>query len=137
MDLLTVVFVLILLAALWWLFRLRRQPTAEDAKSNELKKGTNSQYHSVSIRVGQRACKSAKEMVGRRFLATAAPKLPLPGCELIDCECKFLHHQDRRANRDRRSPFAAGRIGGATGAFESEQREGSDRRRDSDSDPFA
>lgn len=137
MDLITLVFVVILLGGLWWLYRMRRQAAEEDAKSSAPQKPGNSQYHAVSIRIGSRACKPAKEMVGRRFLATAAPKLPLPGCDFLDCECKFLHHKDRRANRDRRSPFAAGRSAGGTGAFESEQREGSDRRRDSDSDPFA
>ena len=137
MNLITLVFVVILLGGLWWMIRLRRSPPAEDIPSSATQKPGSSQYHAVSIRVDSRACRSAKEMVGRRFLATAAPKLPLPGCELIDCECKFLHHQDRRANLDRRSPFAAGRLGGATGTFESEQRKGSDRRQNSDSDPLA
>ena len=132
MKLMTLVFIAILLGAFWWLLRLRREAAKDEAKSSSQRKSPNSQYHAVSIRVGNRACSSAKEMVGRRFLATAAPRLPLQGCDVLDCSCKFVHHKDRRANRDRRSPFGPGGIGGGTGAFESEQRAGRDRRENSD-----
>jgi hypothetical protein len=117
---------------LWWLLRLRRETTRDAAKTDSQPRSSTTQYHAVSIRVGKRACKPARDMVGRRFLASAAPKLPLPGCDVLDCDCRFSHHQDRRANRDRRSPFGPGGIGGGTGAYESEQRDGTDRRRDED-----
>ena len=68
------------------------------------------------------------DMSGRRFLATAAPKLPLPECNVLDCNCRFAHHEDRRTHKDRRSPFGPGGSGGATGSFSSEQRDGVDRR---------
>jgi hypothetical protein len=132
MNLITIAFILILLGALWWLLRLRRETTRDAAKTDSQPRSSTTQYHAVSIRVGKRACKPARDMVGRRFLASAAPKLPLPGCDVLDCDCRFSHHQDRRANRDRRSPFGPGGIGGGTGAYESEQRDGTDRRRDED-----
>jgi hypothetical protein len=131
-KLVTLAFVAVLLGALWWILRSRREAAKEAAKSNAQQRSSNSQYHAVSIRVGTSACGSAKEMVGRRFLASAAPKLPLQGCDVLDCTCRFVHHQDRRANRDRRSPFGPGGVGGGTGAFETEQRRGTDRRRDED-----
>lgn len=131
-------FVLLLLAALWWLLRLRRTSgkKADDPKAVRHSGTRKSDYHAVSIKTGKRACDPAKNMVGRRYLATAAPKLPLAGCTLLDCSCRFVHHQDRRANRDRRSPFAPGGHGSSTGAFQTEQRAGSDRRKNDDDDEF-
>jgi hypothetical protein len=35
-------------------------------------------------------------MSGKRFLSGAAPKIPLPGCDVLDCKCRFIHHKDRR-----------------------------------------
>ena len=71
---------------------------------------------------------AAKAMTGRRFLATAAPHLPLADCNFPECQCKFAHYDDRRTGRDRRSPFAAGGSTGATGTYERERREKTDRR---------
>jgi hypothetical protein len=55
--------------------------------------------------------------------------LPLPDCDALECRCRFIHHKDRRAGRDRRSPFGPGGIGGHTGRYEQEQRKGTDRRK--------
>jgi hypothetical protein len=54
-------------------------------------------YHAVSIQAGPRCCQAAKALTGVRFLSTEAPRLPLPQCEAGTCECKYLHHEDRRA----------------------------------------
>lgn len=134
MNLPAMLFVLILLAGLWWLLRMRRSAGKAPADTDTEFHGgvAKTDYHAVSIKVGKRTCEAAKNMVGRRFLATAAPKLPLPGCTMMDCGCRFMHHQDRRAHRDRRSPFAPGGHGSGTGAFQSEQRDGEDRRKDDD-----
>jgi len=126
---LIIVLVLLLLAASWWLLRQRRANSARDETPSIQRSSANTKFHAVSIKMGKRGCQAAKDMVGRRFLATAAPKLPLPGCDVIDCDCKFVHHQDRRSRKDRRSPFAHSGLGGGTGAFETEQRTG-DRRKD-------
>lgn len=71
-------------------------------------------------------------MEGRRFLSTAAPKLPLPACDVLECNCRFIHHKDRRTGVERRSPFAPGGVGGISGKFEQEQRKGGDRRNGDD-----
>ena len=72
-------------------------------------------------RYSENACLAAKQMTGRRFLASAAPKLPLPECTVAECHCSFTHHDDRRSGYDRRSPFG-GTISDGTGTFEQERR---------------
>ena len=78
------------------------------------------------------ACDAAKAMTGRRFLANAAPRLPLPECDYIDCRCQFAHYKDRRSSRDRRSPFAPAGATDGTGSYEKERREKTDRRQQPD-----
>jgi hypothetical protein len=64
-------------------------------------------YHAVSIETGSRACAAAQAIEGQRFLSTAAPMLPLKGCGSTTCQCRYVHHNDRRNNqRDRRVNFA-------------------------------
>jgi len=128
----TMILILGLLVAIWWLLRKRREGSRE-ASSNQLRpNSTNTEFHAVSIKYAGRACEAAKNMSGRRFLASAAPKLPLPECEVLECSCRFVHHQDRRSQKDRRSPFGPGGSAGTSGSFNTEQRAGSDRRRRQD-----
>lgn len=124
----TMILILALLVAIWWFIRKRREGLPEASGSQLRPKTANTQFHAVSIKFEGRACDAAKSMSGRRFLATAAPKLPLPECDVLECTCRFSHHEDRRAHKDRRSPFGPGGSGGTTGSFSSEQRGGSDRR---------
>jgi len=125
--------VVVLLLA--WLF-LRRRGKADEPAATATKDSKKTAYHAVSIKFDKNACDAAKEMSGRRFLSSAAPRLPLPGCNVLECRCRFAHHQDRRSSKDRRSPFAAAGFGGGTGSFEKERREKSDRRKDADLDDF-
>ena len=136
MNMPTPALVLVLLL-LVWLFIRRRQATSNDKSRPAVQKSTRSTaYHAVSIKFTGNACKAAREMEGRRFLSTAAPRLPLPDCDVLDCCCRFAHHPDRRASKDRRSPFGSGGFRGSTGKFEQEQREGKDRRESDDEDFF-
>ncbi len=128
---------LLILAVAWLVVRIRggRNTATAGADSANRKKSTT--YHAVSIKYSESACDAAKAMTGRRFLATAAPRLPLPECDSLECRCQFAHHDDRRTGKDRRSPFAAAGFGGGTGTFEKERREKSDRRKsDQDEDFF-
>ncbi|MGH8249906.1 MAG: hypothetical protein ACREVI_04290 [Steroidobacteraceae bacterium] len=59
-------------------------------------------YHAVSIEPGAKACREARAIDGRRFLASAAPKIPLEDCSNPACKCRYVHYQDRRSMRDRR-----------------------------------
>ena len=91
-------------------------------------------YHAVSIKFDAKACEAAKKMSGRRFLSNAAPRLPLPDCNALECRCRFAHHKDRRVAKDRRSPFGAAGHRGGTGSYEKERRENRDRRKNTDLD---
>ena len=129
MNLPTMVLILALLIAIWWLVRKRRESLDENQTTNLRRPAANTEFHAVSINFSGAACAAARKLTGRRFLATAAPKLPLHDCDILECNCRFLHHKDRRANKDRRSPFGPGGLSGGTGAFDSEQRGGTERRK--------
>jgi hypothetical protein len=51
----------------------------------------------VSIHRGVKYCGVAKQLGARRFLARAAPALPLAGCGMQgQCQCRYVKHRDRR-----------------------------------------
>ena len=117
-----------------WLFvrryQARKLGETRTADRDDAAAKKKSPYHAVSIRVGPSACLAAKTIEGKRFLAAEAPQLPLTECSSSEnCACRFIHHEDRRSGRDRRSPFAPGGFGTGTGRLEHERREGRDRRR--------
>lgn len=125
----------LVLSIAWLIIRIRRGKT--DVSSTNATKLARKKvaYHAVSISVEQNACDAAKAMTGRRFLSNAAPPLPLPECDVMECRCIFAHHVDRREKKDRRSPFAAaGYSTGATGTHEKERRARKNRRDDPDFD---
>jgi hypothetical protein len=54
-----------------------------------------------------RACEAARHYVGRTLDAATSPKLPLPGCGVVECRCRYervvnLRHRERREATDRR-----------------------------------
>ena len=104
----------------------RRPATDSDRRVND----TGTHYHAVSIRTGQRTCRAVEELKGERILASRAPRLPLPKCDVASCECSYIHHRDRRTGKDRRSPFGSGGISAITGRYEQERRSGDERRHD-------
>ena len=126
--------ILVLLTAVWWLVRMRRRKTSERAVKSSPEAVQHSAYHAVSIRFPANACYAAKALAGQRFLASAAPRLPLADCDASSCTCGFMHHDDRRSGRDRRSPFARSGVTGRTGTFEVDQRSARDRRNSGDED---
>jgi len=126
--------VLVLLIAVWWLLRQRQATKTKDAQPATRPSISKSAYHAVSIKFASNACKAAREMEGKRFLSTAAPRLPLPGCQSLECSCHFVHHTDRRGGRDRRSPFSPSGFGGRTGKYEQEKRTLKDRRTNKEDD---
>ena len=133
----TLLWVLLILAlfAAWYFVRRAASPD-ENTRPEPVKRpgSKKSAYHAVSIRFGKTACLAARELAGRRFLSSAAPRLPLPECDAAECDCRFRHHDDRRSGKDRRNPFSPAGISSATGRFEHDKRSGRDRRRDEDDD---
>ena len=122
---------LLVLALAWLIVRIRRNKEAERAESRPSPK-QHGKYHAVAIKYSENACDAAKALTGRRFLASAAPQLPLTDCDFANCRCKFAHYEDRRSGRDRRSPFAPAGPTSSTGSFEKDRRERVDRRRQAD-----
>jgi len=133
MTKLLIVLVLVLLAG--WLFvRNRQGPVPTSKKSRRRLPTGKKNYHAVSIKFESFACSAAKDLEGKRFLAEAAPRLPLPDCDVTDCKCHFAHHKDRRAAKDRRSVFTSSGYSEATGKHDTERRHGAERRHDDDDD---
>jgi hypothetical protein len=65
-------------------------------------------FQAISIYCGTKPCEMARRFRDHRFLAKDAPQLPLSGCTMANrCECRFLKHKDRRAERRRFADFAA------------------------------
>lgn len=122
---------LLVLTVAWLIVRVRQNKATEKAESMPASKDYGA-YHAVAIKYAENACDAAKAMTGRRFLSNAAPHLPLPECNFPECHCTFAHYDDRRARRDRRSPFASAGATDGTGSYEKERREKTDRRKDSD-----
>ena len=85
-------------------------------------------YHAVSIRSGPDSCESVKAFRGKRYLATEAPPLPVPGCDAAACDCRFRHHEDRRSGEDRRDMYP-GFHGINPNASMIEKRSGKERRK--------
>lgn len=125
-------FLLLLAVVIGLLYYRRRQKALAAAALESARRLSHkdSRYHAVAIRFPANACAAAKAMAGVRHLAGEAPPLPLPGCTAARCECRFVHYDDRRSGKDRRSPFAAGGMAGGTGKFAVERRDGKDRRSD-------
>jgi len=119
----------LVLSVAWLVIRIRRGNKEVQEATEVRKPGETSLFHAVSIKYSSNACNAAKAMTGRRFLASAAPRLPLPECDALECRCGFAHHADRRSGNDRRSPFNTGRFVGGTGSLPAERRNRRDRRR--------
>lgn len=142
MEILLGVAVVVLIGLLVFVRRRDAKPQATKERSTAevraqiAKKSTP--YHAVSIKFADNACQAAREMSGKRFLSGAAPRLPLPDCNVLECECRFTHHTDRRAGPDRRSPFRGGMgLTGDTGKHAEERRARPERRsNDNEDDDF-
>lgn len=122
---------LLILAIAWLVVRVRQNKAIEQLQTTRKPKDSG-KFHAVSIKYSENACDAAKALTGRRFLSSAAPRLPLPDCDYPNCRCQFAHYDDRRAGRDRRSPFAPAMSTGSTGVHEQERRGRTERRKESD-----
>jgi len=125
--------VLALLLSIGWLVLRIRRGNAEVKQASTVRRVDNtSAFHAVSLKYSSNACDAAKAMTGRRFLASAAPRLPLPECDALECRCGFDHHSDRRTGKERRNPFSSVHYTGGTGTVKAERRAKADRRNHAD-----
>ena len=128
-----VVLLLLVLGLLvaWYFYRQGLdKPRSRPDRRVRLK--STGDYHAVSVKPGSYACRAVNEIVGKRFLATEAPDLPLKGCTANKCECHFVHFRDRRSGKDRRSPFGSGGLAAASGQYAKERRQMGERRTEDD-----
>jgi hypothetical protein len=85
----------------WW--HRRRIVTAVTRSAHPVQNHrVTNPYHAVSIEAGPACERAAQAYAGRRFLSGEAPPLPTPTCRPEDCDCRYVHHDDRRAEPDRR-----------------------------------
>jgi hypothetical protein len=80
-------------------------------------------YHAVAIATGVRCCTGAEELKDQRFLSREAPKLPLASCDVLKCECRYTHYDDRR-----RGPRRAREMGVALDAYEGDEKRNAPKR---------
>lgn len=85
-----------------WLMRKRINAQARASGRTMQHHRVGNPYHAVSIETGVKACAESRKLEGRRFLASAAPMLPLPTCKSPVCKCHYVHYNDRRGRQDRR-----------------------------------
>ena len=76
-------------------------------------------YHAVTIAVGGRCCAAAEGLQENRFLSREAPKLPLANCDRLTCECRYVHHDDRR-----HGPRRTREMGVALDAYSGDEKRG-------------
>ena len=130
MDIVISLLVVVALLGLLLFLRLTSKKNQERPPTTRLHTDQPEQtFHAVSIVYAQNSCQAAKDFEGRRFLSSAAPKLPLAECDVMECKCRFAHHQDRRKGSDRRNPYVNQFVGSETGAHKTEQRKIKERRR--------
>ena len=113
-----IIVILFVVAGIW----LKSRATPSDSRKSarvDLKKKlqgkkrmsatiTNKPYHAVSVRHDSRACSSALDLGNRRFLTADAPITPLPDCTSPHCDCKYVHHKDRRRDDGDRRTIGSG-----------------------------
>lgn len=79
-------------------------------------------YHAVGIVSKSGSCAGVTQLKGHRFLARAAPRFPLPDCDMQCCSCRYAHFDDRRGDEERRVSLHDTR--GNHGTVERRQRSG-------------
>ncbi len=119
--------VLLIIIAAAALRRQQRPAQSGEARPSSRLADASGRFHAVSIRFGASPCGNARRLHSQRFLSEAAPRLPVDGCDAANCGCRFVHHADRRAGDDRRSPFQSG-FGGSALRVEQNRRARPDRR---------
>ena len=93
------------------LSRLLFSSTTRSGQGGEFDRRTHysmsNPFHAVTIVPGQACCGEIAELQRKSFLSDEAPALPLEGCGAQQCECRYVHHSDRRDGiRDRRQPLS-------------------------------
>jgi len=123
----SLLFILILIAAVAWKYLLRAPESGSDIippRPDTLK----SRYRAVRIVPATRGCPAVYAAGKQRFLLGEAPRLPLERCnQIFRCRCDYKHYADRRSGNERRQIF--GSLSEAAPVGSANKRSGRDRRR--------
>ena len=118
MEVVSVVTVLIVAAFIVVAYRLisanRSSTVSKNAKQTSARKQRTrptkrSPYRATSIVCEGNTCSAVKGLLNVRFLNldNVMPSIPVSGCNVGFCKCKYVHHADRRDNHgDRRVPHS-------------------------------
>lgn len=75
---------------------LRGRGAAKAKKNAGAKRAPAGKFHAVTIELDPHACPAVREYDGETLLSKDAPVLPLAECDQASCQCRFVHHDDRR-----------------------------------------
>jgi len=96
---------IILLLSVWlWLHHRSKSDLSHEHKSIPIAKPHVKTYHATSIHPCSKACESVNSLKEKRFLLSEVAALPVQGCTNPNCDCTYIHHEDRRNGDDRRVP---------------------------------
>jgi hypothetical protein len=70
--------------------------TGADTERAGPTRGSRRRWHAVAIAGTAVVCGAARACKDSRYLSTAAPRLPLEGCDAACCDCRYVHFDDRR-----------------------------------------
>lgn len=73
-----------------------RQRSAQPRRDPPPAIPTGKRWHAVVVHPGRKPCEAVRKIEDLRFLASEAPRLPLPGCDAVACSCRYRHYDDRR-----------------------------------------
>lgn len=94
---------LVCIALLGWSLNAPERGRRANRRSGPRKALQARPYQAVSIVRPSCACSAVSEFEGARFLTDEAPLLPVPGCDVERCACRYTRHGDRRTRGDRRA----------------------------------
>ena len=106
-----------------------KKSKSPSVKQQQKNTSQSTKFHAVSLQSMVHACKAAKDMEDKRFLSNTAPRLPLAECDALECNCKYIHYQDRRTNEFRRSPYQNNFGDEGFGQLEEDKRKQKERRK--------
>lgn len=81
---------------------------AKEAPTTRARRGCRHPWHAVTIGAPESACAAAQAYKGKRFLSVDAPWLPLEGCDVKQCNCRYRHYDDRRGESRRQDDKPVG-----------------------------
>lgn len=110
------ILVILALIAIYTLFKSnrnlsRKTKVVPKRKPRQIQKASldkpytpQKKYNAVQLVPCEQSCLPATWVADKLYLVEELSSLPLTSCDkILECECRFSHHDDRRHNEDRRS----------------------------------